>query len=164
MDLFFNDDWWKLYDNILYLDTDVIVWPESPDIFQEYPDLTSFKPAQDRIAKMKSEKFHIERANNTCLDVFEAKVLQDSRFNAGVFMLNKKSAEMMRPHLDYKNLQGDDNEMLIYAMLKSKVEVQKLDWRYNKKNGTKCYFGHAMGQQKFSKNYDMLELAKKTFA
>ena len=163
MDLFFNDDWWTNYDNILYLDTDVIVWPNSPNIFSEYPNTTTFKPAEDRIAKMKSVKFHIERAKDTCLQEFHPKVLQDSRFNAGVFMLNKESAQTMRGHLDFKNLQGDDNEMLIYAMLKSGVNVEKLDWRYNKKNGTKCYFGHAMGQQKFNDKYDMLELAKATF-
>ena len=69
----------------------------------------------------------------------------------------------MRPFLDYKNIKGDDNEQLIYAMLESNVEVDKMDWKYNKKNGTDCYFGHAAGQQKFRPKYDMLEKAKEIF-
>lgn len=69
----------------------------------------------------------------------------------------------MAKHLDYKNLKGDDNEMLIYAMLESNVKVEKLDWRYNKKNSVKCYFGHASGYEKFKPNYPMLRIAKETF-
>ena len=78
-------------------------------------------------------------------------------------MLTKKAVERMSPYLDYKNLQGDDNEMLIYAMLASKVKVEQLDWRYNKKNSVSCYFGHASGYEKFKPNYNMLAVAKETF-
>ena len=36
-DLFFNHKWWETYEHILYLDTDVIVWPSAPNIFKTYP-------------------------------------------------------------------------------------------------------------------------------
>ena len=36
-DLFFNNEWWKDYTHILYLDTDVIVWERSPNVFEKYP-------------------------------------------------------------------------------------------------------------------------------
>jgi hypothetical protein len=78
-------------------------------------------------------------------------------------MLNKTCVGIMKKFLDYKNLNGDDNEQLIYAMLESNVDVDQMDWRYNKKNGTECYFGHASGQQKFKSNYDMLRIAKEIF-
>ena len=162
-DLFFNDEWWKTYDHILYLDTDVIVWPDSPNVFVEYPSMDSFKPVFDRIARKNSIQYHEERAKGTCLEQFSPSILQQSRFNAGVFMLTQHSAHRMKPFLDYKNLTGDDNEMLIYAMLQSGVDVEQLDWRYNKKNGTSCYFGHASGYQKFKPNYDMLRIAKEKF-
>jgi lipopolysaccharide biosynthesis glycosyltransferase len=162
-DLFFNDEWWQEYDHILYLDTDVIVWPTAPDVFKEYPSASKFKPVQDRIAKKNTLPYHTKRAKDTCLEKFTAKVLQDNRFNAGVFMLNKTAVDKMKTHLDYKVLQGDDNEQLIYAMLESGVEIEKMDWKYNKKNGINAYFGHAMGSQKFKPDYDMLKIAKRIF-
>ena len=49
-------------------------------------------------------------------------------------------------------------------MLKSKVKVEKMNWKFNKKNGMNCYFGHAYGQQKFKlEKYGLLEKAKETF-
>jgi len=162
-DLFFNEAWWEKYDHILYLDTDVIVWPNSPNVFEQYPSLDTFKPVQDRIADKNTLPYHKERANGTCLEKFDSAVLKRSRFNAGVFMLNQTAVEIMKPHLDYHNLKGDDNEQLIYAMLESGVGVERMDWRYNKKNGTNCYFGHASGQKKFQPNYSMLTQAKKIF-
>ena len=163
MDLFFNSSWWQQYEQILYLDTDVVVWPDAPNVFEQYPNLKSFKPVQDRIAKKNSLEYHTHRAKGTCLEKFDAELLQSKRFNAGVFVLTQHSAHRMKPFLDYKNLTGDDNEMLIYAMLQSGVDVEQLDWRYNKKNGTSCYFGHASGYQKFKPNYDMLRIAKEKF-
>ena len=162
-DLFFNDEWWEQYDNILYLDIDVIAWPTAPNVFTEYPSTHSFKPVFDRIARKNTLGYHEQRVSGTCLEKFEPAVLQKKRFNAGVFMLNKNCVEIMKKFLDYKTLNGDDNEQLIYAMLESKVEVDQMDWRYNKKNGTNCYFGHAMGQQKFKSDYDMLKVAKEIF-
>jgi hypothetical protein len=141
----------------------VIVWPTAPDVFQQYPSTESFKPVFDRIARKNTSEYHEKRAKDTCLEKFAPEILKQNRFNAGVFMLNKHCVDVMKPFLDYKNLQGDDNEQLIYAMLESGVQVDQMDWRYNKKNGTSCYFGHAAGQQKFRPNYDMLRIAKETF-
>ena len=162
-DLFFNEEWWKEYDHILYLDTDVIVWPTAPNVFEQYPSLETFKPVYDRIARKNSIEYHKERAMGTCLEKFDPSVLQANRFNAGVFMLNQVSVDKMKQCLDYKSLKGDDNEQLIYAMLESGVSVEQMDWRYNKKNGTECYFGHASGYAKFDADYDMLKIAKETF-
>ena len=78
-------------------------------------------------------------------------------------MLTKNSVDKMKKHLDYKTLNGDDNEMLIYAMLESEVDIEWLDWSYNKKNGVNSYFGHASGYQKFKPNYEMLIKAKELF-
>lgn len=164
-DLFFNNKWWDNYDHILYLDSDLIVWPDAPDIFQMYPDVNSFKVVTDRIALRRSSEWHKKNVVNSALDEFGGEVLRNSRFNAGVFMLNRGSVEKMKQYLDYKNVPLDDNQLLIYAMLKSEVPTVRMDWRFNKKNGTNCYFGHAYGQQKFkAEYYDLLEKAKKLYA
>jgi hypothetical protein len=163
-DLFFNNEWWKKYEHILYLDTDLIIWPDSPDIFKMHTDTKTFKPCEDRIAKKRSITWHEDHVKNNALNEFSGDVLQQNRFNAGVFMLNKHSAVMISKFLDYRNIDLDDNSLLIYAMLKSGVEIELMDWRFNKKNGTNSWFGHAYGQQKFNnKSFKLLEKAKKLF-
>ena len=164
-DLFFNQEWFEKYTNILYLDTDLIVWPNAPDIFKMYPDTESFKVCEDRISKRRTPAWHKKHVKDTVLDEFDGTTLQNSRFNAGVFMLNKKSAEQISKFLDYKNIDIDDNSLLIYALLKSKASVTKMDWKFNKKNGVNSYFGHAFGQQKFhNKNYPLLDKATQLFS
>lgn len=162
-DLFFNESWWEQYDNILYLDTDLIVWPDAPNIFQMYPDVNNFKVVTDRIALRRSADWHKKNVADSALDEFSGEILRNGRFNAGVFMLNRNAVEKMKQYLDYKNIPLDDNQLLIYAMLKSEVPTVRMDWRFNKKNGVASWFGHAYGQQKFNKNYDLLKKAKEIF-
>lgn len=162
-DLFENPAWFERYDNILYLDTDLVVWPDAPDIFSQYPDTTKFKVAEDRIAMKRTASWHENKVKDQRLNEFDGNTLQNNRFNAGVFMLNKQSASQMAPYCKYRELDMDDNCVLIYAMLKSGVQVEKMHWKYNKKNGTDCYFGHAYGQEKFKGNYGLLHKAEELF-
>lgn len=163
-DLFFNDQWWENYDQILYLDTDVIVWPNAPSVFEMYKDLDSFKPVFDKRARRKGKEYHKKISIGTCLENFDPEELRIKRFNAGVFVVTKKSALRMRPFLDYKQLDSDDNLMLIYAMLKSNVKVTYMDPKFNKKNGMpEFYFGHAWGQEKLKQNFQVVQEAKKVF-
>ena len=164
-DLFFNDEWWEKYDHILYLDTDLIVWPDSPDIFKMYDNMETFKVCEDRLAKKRSKEWHESLVKDNVLKEFSGEMLQQNRFNAGVFMLNKHSAKTVSKFLDYKNIDTDDNSLLIYAMLKSRVISERMDWRFNKKNGTESWFGHAYGQQKFKdKNFKLLEKARRIYS
>jgi lipopolysaccharide biosynthesis glycosyltransferase len=164
-DLFFNNNWWKEYENILYLDTDLIVWNDAPDIFEMYRQPNKFKICYDRIARRRSKQWHEKNASSSILEEFDGYTLAKNRFNAGVFMLDKTSAKAMAEYLDYKNLVADDNVMLIYAMLKSGVGVEQMDWRFNKKNGYNCWFGHAFGQEKFnwSENNPFVVKARQQF-
>lgn len=162
-DLFFNNEWYDNYDNILYLDTDLIVWPDAPDIFEMYPNNKSFKVCTDRIAQRLIPAEHEKKVKGSALDCFDGNTLRYNRFNAGVFMVNRESADCMKKYLDYKNIDLDDNQLLIYAMLKSSVAVEKMDWRFNKKNGTGSWFGHAYGQQKFKPDYPLLKKAESVF-
>ena len=164
-DLFFNNQWYEKYTNILYLDTDLIAWPSAPNIFDAYPCSESFKVCHDRIATRRTPAWHKKHVENTVLDEFDGHMLRENRFNAGVFMVNKNSANQISKFLDYKNIDIDDNSLLIYALLKSKTDITKMDWRYNKKNGVNSYFGHAFGQQKFlNENYPLLKKATELFS
>ena len=164
LDLFYNEKWWNDYDHILYLDTDVIVWPQAPSVFELYKDLESFKPVRDKRAERYKNEDHLRIIKGTCLEGEDINWLRNNRFNAGVFMLNKKSAQQMSPYLDCAALDSDDNTMLVYAMLKSKVKVTKMDPLFNKKNGKYgTYFGHAFGGEKHKGNFIPLRQAKSIF-
>jgi len=163
-DLFLNNDWWEEYDQILYLDTDVICWPTAPNIFEMYPRNNTFKPCVDKRALKRSIDWHEESEKNSILKVFEPKVLRNERFNAGVFMLNEYSAKTIAPFLKFKEYPDDDNKILVYATLKSQVVVEKMDYRFNKKNGgPKCWFGHGYGQKKYLPGNKILVEANKIF-
>lgn len=163
-DLFFNMEWWKKYDHILYLDTDVICWPDAPNMFDMYTNKETFKVCEDRIAKRKSTGWHEQMEKHTILSQFESDIIKDKRFNAGVFMLNEHAAKIISAHLKYKEFNDDDNRILIHAVVSSGVSTEFMDWRFNKKNGVKCWFGHGYGQQKYSSNNKLLLESKKFFS
>jgi lipopolysaccharide biosynthesis glycosyltransferase len=162
-DLFSNMEWWKKYDHILYLDTDVICWPSAPNIFEMYSNKESFKVCEDRIAKKKSISWHEQREKDTILSNFKPEVLRTNRFNAGVFMLNEYSANIISAHLKYKEYNDDDNRILIHAVLSSGVSTEFMDWRFNKKNGVKSWFGHGYGQEKYKTDNKLLSMARQIF-
>jgi hypothetical protein len=163
MDLFHNNEWWDKYDQILYLDTDVICWPKAPNIFEMYPNLDSFKPVDDRKAMLKSPEWHVEREKDSILKKFDGVTLRTKRFNAGVLMLTRIACEIMKPFLNYKEFTDDDNRQLVYAMLESGVKTEYMDPMFNRKNGIDCYFGHAFGQKKFIPNNKVIRTARNTF-
>ena len=162
-DLFFNMDWWKEYDQILYLDTDVICWPGSPNVFDMYPGKKTFKVCEDRTALKRSARWHGQQEANTMLAQFDPAIIRNRRFNAGVFLLNSYSAGLISPHLRYKEHIDDDNRVLIYAVLVSGVEIESMDWRFNKKNGVTSWFGHGYGQEKYKKDNKLLSVARQIF-
>ena len=163
-DLFFNMEWWKKYEHILYLDTDVICWTDAPDIFKIYTNKETFKVCEDRIARKKSASWHEQREKDTILSHVDPEVLRTKRFNAGVFMLNEHSAKIIGKHLKYKEYNDDDNRILIHAVLSSGASTEFMDWRFNKKNGVKSWFGHGYGQQKYSSNNKLLLESKRIFS
>ena len=79
-------------------------------------------------------------------------------------MLNEHSAKIIGAHLKYKEYSDDDNRILIRAVLSSGVSTEFMDWRFNKKNGVKSWFGHGYGQQKYSSNNKLLLESKKFFS
>ena len=131
----FEDPYWTdNYDNVLYIDSDVFIFDDAPNIFEQYPDNTTFKVCQHYQEFLRGGP--------------------PQGFNAGVFMLNKVSRDKMLPYLNYKGsppFRSHDNEALVNCVNNSGVDVTVMDARYNAKNATDCYFSHTWGSGKRKK-------------
>lgn len=143
-----EDYWLDTYDKVMYLDTDVFCWPSAPNIFDEYPD-DRFKVAK-----------HWSWRESTNPDLklegdfigYKHKQLNDISFNAGMFILTKKSRDLMVPFLRYRDsrFESDDSKILHRLVLDSRIDLQILDRKWNAKNMTEdfSYFSHLWGSMK----------------
>jgi lipopolysaccharide biosynthesis glycosyltransferase len=129
--LFEDEHWTNTYDNVLYLDSDVFIYNDAPNIFEMYPNTDKFKVCTH---------WDEYRFGNT-----------DAKFNAGVFMLNKKSKDIMLPFLKYKMdppFKHHDNDALIECVENSNVPVEKMNVMFNAKNYEHAWFCHSWGSTK----------------
>jgi hypothetical protein len=130
----FEDVWINNFNNILYLDTDVFPWPDSPNIFN-YIDNKSF---------------------NTSVHCMGKKLNGVPSFNAGVFVLNKSCAIEMRKYFK-KNLwvekfktdpDWEDSKELNEIAQKTEINHYRLSPAWNIKNSPDAYFTHMWGVTK----------------
>ena len=142
--LFEESKWTAKYDNVLYLDADVFIYQDSPNIFEMYPSLDAFKVCVH---------WSYIKKNRPNL----------GGFNEGVFMLNKLSRDQMLPCLKYRfhtPLRNHDNAALVNCVEDSKIKLEYMDARFNAKN-TGPWFCHAWGSGKRKKpNMECITLAK----
>ena len=142
--LFEESKWTDEYDQVLYLDSDVLVYQESPNIFEMYQSPDSFKVCTH---------WSYTRKNRPNL----------GGFNAGVFMLNRASRDHMLPYLKYRfdiPLLHHDNAALVNCVENSKVNLEYMDSRFNAKN-TGPWFCHTWGNGKRKNpNMECIRLAK----
>jgi hypothetical protein len=156
-DLWLSNSWWEKYDQICYVDADVFALPHAPNIFKNYPNLDTFKYCY--YSKFRNEKIKNikNKYKKTLLSTCNPKELKTKGFNSGVFILTKKSAKHMKPWIKlYQKLDHDDNEILNWATIKSKVATTEMDKHYNYKNAyyrgkPLSYFFHAHGYKKKTK-------------
>jgi hypothetical protein len=142
--LFEESKWTDEYDQVLYLDSDVLVYHDSPSIFEMYPSLDSFKVC-------------------THWSVVRYGVPDNGEFNAGVFILNKASRDHMLPYLKYRfdiPLPHHDNTALGNCVDDSKVKIEYMNAKFNAKN-TGPWFCHTWGNGKRKNpNMECIRLAK----
>ena len=128
----FEDPYWTdNYDNVLYIDSDVFIFNDAPNIFDLYSDTTTFKVCRHYQEFLRGGP--------------------PQGFNAGVFMLNKISRDIMLPYLNYRvspPFRSHDNTALVNCVNDSGVDVTVMDARFNAKNAIDCYFSHTWGSGK----------------
>ena len=153
-DLWLNDSWWKEYDEILYVDTDVFALPTAPDIFKNYPVLDHFKVCNHPSFQLATEPDQIELIHHGILKDCDLDDVKWYGFQPGVFVLTKKSKDIMKPYIEqFKELNDHDGHILTWACIKSKVPLTRMSAYYNYKNAhfkghPDVYFFHALGQKK----------------
>jgi len=162
-DLWIDRSWWNKYDRILYVDSDVFALPHAPNVFNEYPDLDTFKGA--RYEKYRNGTAEQCKEITKNIDLFQDISGEDIKtkfIQPGVFMLNKKCTEDMLPYIKkYKDVidkKIDDGMFLNYCIVKSGVSYKDMMSQWNfKNNGCEkfnkkfTYFLHAAGGKKHKK-------------
>ena len=133
----FSDEWVNQFKNIMYLDTDVFCWPDAPNIFEVIKD-DAFNVIQHCAYKTNS--------------------IGEPSFNAGVFVLNKASASILRDTMTVELWEShfkqdpnweDSKELnsIVSILPKEKYNMIE-DVRWNLKNDPNAFFTHLWGAQK----------------
>ena len=168
-DLWLNPAWFEKYDQIMYVDSDVVVVPGAQDIFKMYPDLETFKFARYERYRSMPLDIHRETNQNTIFKNIDPATIQQRRFQTGVFILTKHSAQVMLPYIkDYVNCEVDDGQFLNWAVMASGVECTEMDYKFNVKNNgryrkDKIYFMHCSGGKKHKKASTIWKLMKEYY-
>jgi len=168
-DLWTDQSWWDRYDQIMYVDSDVMALPSAPNVFEMYTDLETFKFAEySRYRKMSIED-HISSNKDTIFKHIDAKIIQQKRFQTGVFIITKKSAQHMLPYIkEYYKCEVDDGQFLNWAVMQSGVGCTEMDSKFNVKNNgqyrkDKIYFMHCAGGKKHKKTSKIWQLMKEYY-
>ncbi len=162
-DLWMDRSWWDKYNQILYVDSDVIAFEHAPNIFNEYPEIdTKLKTAyypKFRLADDKGAKYN--QRVNPLADRFTGEQIRTRFVQPGVMMLNKTNTEFMLPWISkYKDITDDriDDGMFLNAcIVDSNVPLLDMPWKWNHKNNGERYdynkvnFLHCAGGKKHKK-------------
>ena len=151
-DLWLDSSWWDRYEQILYVDSDVFAMPGAPNIFDQYPDLDTFKVTDAPGMVQNGDKKVLQGI------LADASIEQRKMygFQTGVFVLTRHSAEIMRPWIaQYQTIDDHDGHILVWSAMQSRVPIQRMDERYNNKRAyytgrPPVYFFHAQGHKKLS--------------
>ena len=175
-DLWLEPKWFDRYDQIMYVDSDVIAMPHAPNIFTKYTNLNSFKAAYyTRYRGMPLEKQHNKDINpGGIFDSVSSERMRQTRFQTGVFILTKKSAEHMLPWIkQYQDIDKkyniDDGTFLNWAVMASSVDYEDMHKSWNIKNNGQSInflepnFLHCAGGKKYKQGYGLYGRLNKWF-
>ena len=173
-DLWTDRAWWDKYDQIMYVDSDVIALPWAPDIFSVNNNANAFKsPWYHKFRNMdkKNEEKYLEKFN-FLRDLPKGSI--SSKFiQPGVFIVTKNCTKQMLPFVEkYKDITDkdvNDGIFLNYCIAKSGVTTVDLDRKFNHKNNGQrmdyktIYFLHAAGGKKHKKDVKIWQEMKQMF-
>tara|TARA_R100001163_G_C5058292_1_gene194889 strand:+ start:118 stop:873 length:756 start_codon:yes stop_codon:yes gene_type:complete len=162
-DLWMDRSWWDKYDQIMYVDSDVIALPHAPNIFEEYPSIdtnlkTCYYP-KFREASPADAKFN--QRVNPIADRYTGEVISKRFVQPGVMILNKQNTQFMLPWIEkYKDVADDridDGMFLNSCIVDSEVPLLDMNRMYNFKNNGERFnydrvnFLHCAGGKKHKK-------------
>ena len=174
-DLWTDRSWWDDYDQIMYVDSDVIALPHAPNIFEKYQDInnnlkTAYYP-KFRNAGPEGAKYN-QRVNPLANNYTGEQIA--SRFvQPGVMILNKVNTEFMLPWVEkYKDIKDDridDGMFLNSCIVDSDVPLLDMDKKFNHKNNGErydydnVYFLHCAGGKKHKRQVKIWGKLKKMY-
>jgi hypothetical protein len=174
-DLWVDRSWYDKYEQILYVDSDVIALPHAPNIFADYPTIdnklkTCYYP-KFRQATPETAKFN-QRVNPDA-DRFTGETICKRFVQPGVMMLNRTNTEFMLPWISkYKQVKDnriDDGMFLNGCIVDSNVPLLDMERMYNFKNNGEKFdydrvnFLHCAGGKKHKKHVKIWPKLAKIF-
>ena len=174
-DLWLDRSWWEKYDQIMYVDSDVIAFDHAPNIFLDYPTIdnrlkTAWYP-KFRVATPEGAK--LNQRVNPLADLYTGETIRDRFVQPGVIILNKVNTEFMLPWISkYKDITDDridDGMFLNHCIVESKVPLLDMHKMYNHKNNgenfdySTVYFLHCAGGKKHKKGVKIWPKLAKLF-
>lgn len=138
MDLWTDKSWWDQYDQICYVDSDIIPLPWAGNIFEQFKDLDAFKVCDYMRFSNNDAKGAKQRcSNNPLMDPIPGEVLKEKCWQSGLFILSQTSADKMRPLMSRYTEQPDaidDGMFMNWVSIASGVTIEKMPETYNRKN------------------------------
>jgi len=160
-DLILNDAWWNKYEQILHVDSDVIVHESVPNFFEEHSNPVSMKTAIYPKYNASSDKWWRANITHSLYKNLDPKQCVERFFQTGVFGLTKHSARCLRPYVkNFRMLDSwDDGQIINWAFISSGVKHEKVSQKWNFKlrdklvpNNKTAYFIHPAGGRKHRKD------------
>ena len=146
MRLIEEEKWSKEYDNILYLDCDVIISNECPNLFELYPQ----KNLRACHSLMSNE--WLLKKETTMVNEFGEDKILNQYFNGGVLLFHKSTLEAMRGKLDYRGrfrtYAFDDQSELNWVVMENDIPITMMGREYNSKPSPTAMMTHYLGNQK----------------
>lgn len=174
-DLWIDRSWWDKYDQIMYVDSDVIAFEHAPDIFKAYPTIdnhlkTVYYP-KFRDAGPEGAKYN--QRVNPLAEQYSGQTISSRFVQPGVMILNKVNTGFMLPWISkYKDITDDsidDGMFLNHCIVESRVPLLDMDRRFNHKNNGERYdydkvnFLHCAGGKKHKKRVKIWPKLAKLF-
>ena len=153
-DLWLDATWFELYDQILYVDSDVFAMPGAPDVFAQYNNIKTLKVCESNKFQQMSNKTYSGRVQQGLVANIDVATIRQRGFQPGVFILNKHVVAKTKKWIEqYQQFDTHDGDILLWAVYNSDVEIERLSWKFNYKrayfrDAPKIYFFHAAGRKK----------------
>lgn len=121
----------KKYDRVLYLDNDILITKDAPDIFEKYPDPNSvYMYNQARIKSYDDRLSKIKEIIRQELDFWYRTGDRLSYFNTGVILVSRPNGRFFTIGDDYFFYVYEQG-YLNYILMKNKVKISELDHKFN---------------------------------